>query len=317
MSGWKQFIVISASLLVSSLFTFIPGWLKFTFTAADQFTVGVSLFSTFLLVDVLVLLRTAAATRQKELAQWSMEEDLDVSLTAIRQDFSQVVKKRHGEDDLFVGHYTREITGLAGDIRKSAKVEELWVRNHHFGSVDKVMKAFLGEKKPLHRSVWIMKPGERMFEADADLEYFSLFVKAAGKSGFGGVRTLCVVRSGEHLKDPRIKAFLDFYKVQRKFDCHVVLEDEYENKRTDAQLPDKFVDFGIYGTRQMFLTESYYPERKGVFVRDKSEVRKYTQFFDSIWNSQTATPNPSVAKGGMTLKQLTAIDAQETPEKTQ
>ena len=65
MSGWKQFLVISASLLVSGLFTFIPGSLKITFTAADQFTVGVSLFSTFLLIDVLVLLRTSAVTRQK------------------------------------------------------------------------------------------------------------------------------------------------------------------------------------------------------------------------------------------------------------
>ena len=104
------------------------------------------------------------------------------------------------------------------------------------------------------------------------------------------------MNSYEHVKNPRFQAFLDFYKTHPRFDCRVVLEDEYAKARTDAQMPLEFIDFGIYGTRQMFLTASYEPERKGVFVRNSAQVRKYTEFFDTIWNSQTVKKNPSIAK---------------------
>ncbi len=225
--------------------------------------------------------------------------------------YADIARKRYGDDDLFVAHFQRHANNLGGDIRKAAQLDELWVGNHHFGSVDKVMSAFLGEGKPLHRSVWIMLPNERLFELHADLEYFRLFAEAAHKRKIAGVHSLCVVNSYEHVNDPRIQAFLHFYKTHPRFDCRVVLADEYAKARTDAQISSEFVDFGIYGTRQMFLTTCYEPERAGVFVRNSAQVRKYTEFFDTIWNSRTVKEDPSIAEKRMTLDELIAIDEHE------
>ena len=276
-----------------------------------------TLFSALLLINVLILLRTVAATRQGELERWAAEGALDAHLTAISKEYSALVKKRHGDDDLFVAHYHREISDLGSDIHKSSHLDELWVGERHSQTVGKVMSAFLAETKPVHRSVWIMEPNERLFELQPDREYVSDFVKAATKRSFGGVRTLCVVASEEHLKDVRIRAFLDFYKTTPKFECRVVLGKEYESARADDQISERFIDFGIYGTRMMFLTASYEGVRKGVFVRRKAQVDKYTEFFDRIWNSRFAKENPSNRKSRLTLEELIAIDEGEACEMTQ
>ena len=308
MGGWNQFIIICASLLVSVVVTFIPGWTGIAFTTAEQVLVGASMFTAFILLDVLQLVRSVAAAEKREREQWSDETELDDVLGIVRKHYANIVRKRHGDDDLFVAHFQRKVTALEEDIRKAAQLDQLWVGNHHFGSVDKVMNAFLGERKPLHRSVWITQANERLFELHADLEYFRLLAEAADRRRLGGVNSLCVVSSYEDLKAPRIKAFLDYYMTQQRFDCRIVLAAEYEKALTDAQLSPEFIDFGIYGTRQMFLTTYYEPERKGVFMRNRAEVRRYTEFFDTIWNSRTVRKNPSVSKERMTLDELIAID---------
>ena len=318
MIGWKpQCVFLSGSLVVTIVSTFIPGWTDRPFKPPEQVILAVSVFSAFLVIDVLLLVRTVAATRQKELERWGAEEALDAHLTAIRKEYSALVRKRHGDDDLFVAHYNREIRDLGSDIHKSSHLDELWVGDRHSQTVGKVMSAFLAETKPVHRSVWIMEPNERLFELQPDREYVSDFVKAATKRSFGGVRTLCVVASEEHLKDVRIRAFLDFYKTTPKFECRVVLAKEYESALADDQISAEFIDFGIYGTRMIFLTASYEGVRKGVFVRRKAEVDKYIELFDRIWNSQFAKANPSNRKCRLTLEELIVIDEGETCEMSQ
>lgn len=162
-----------------------------------------------------------------------------------------------------------------------------------------------------------MEPNDRLFELQPDREYFSDFAKAAAKRSFGGVRSLCVVESEEHLKDTRIAAFLDFYKTTPKFECRVVSKSEYDERLTDDQLSREFIDFGIYGTRMMFLTASYEGVRKGVFVRRTEDVVKYTEFFESIWKSRTAKGNPSTRKDRLSVDELFAIDDREKCEMTQ
>lgn len=318
MIGWKpQSILIALSIILAGVMALLPKWTGIDFTPAESVIVGVTVLSASLLGNVLLLLHTVARTRQGELEQWRLEDELNVKLAAIRDDYAALVNKRHGDDDLFVAHYKREITELSSNIHKSSQLDELWVTERHSQTVDKVMSAFLEETKPVHRSVWFMVPNEELFEIQPDREYLGNFEKAATKRSFGGVRTLCVVESHEHLKDVRIKAVLDFYKTTPKFDCRVVVKVDYERERADDQISPEFIDFGIYGSRMMFLTASYEEVRKGVFVRRKADVAKYTEFFDRLWNSRAAKKNPSIAKDRLRLDDLIAIDEREQCEMTQ
>lgn len=144
MTGWKkQCAFLCGSLILTVVTTIVTATEDMKFTPANQAIFAVTLFSACLLGNVLLLLHTVAATRQKELEQWAEEQELDDRLTVIRKEYSTLDRKRHGDGDLFVAHYKREISELSSEIHKSSHLDELWVGDRHSQTVARVMSAFL------------------------------------------------------------------------------------------------------------------------------------------------------------------------------
>ncbi len=309
MTGWKQagivVLLFLASILVGIL---IPNWPGIKFTVPDQVLISLGIFIVSILLDLIFLTQHMAAIKEFSRKRWLIEKEADQEISNIRDCFSEIVRKRYGEKDLFVSNFRRKMTELAADIYKASHQGELFLDSRHFASAGEVMESFLGEKCPLHRSVWMLEPGEKLFGIHADLEYFRLLLEAAQKRKIKGVKTLCVLQDMADIKDSRIAAFLDFYTTNKRFECKIVLNADYQRFGLDEKLSGDFEDFGIYGTRQLFLTKTYSPDRSGLFVRDERRVSLYINFFDKVWGSKAVRSNPSNARNGVTIDDLIAID---------
>ena len=95
----------------------------------------------------------------------------------------------------------------------------------------------------------------------------------------------------------------------RGMEFAVVAKAEYLQFRRDAELPPGDVDFGIYGTRLLFRTESE-AEKAGVFCKDQGLIRRYRNFFDTIWEHPDTRKDVARCDAVDTLARLMEIDAE-------
>ncbi|MGH9895969.1 MAG: hypothetical protein ACREA0_29075, partial [bacterium] len=109
---------------------------------------------------------------------------------------------------------------------------------------------------------------------------------------------------------PKISALFRYFASHRGFGCYHMKRADYAAISADNQIPANWLDFGIYGSRLLFLTEQYAPEIIGTFSKDTKRIEHYTRLFDSLWGSAAvARPNPANAKPVLTLEELFAADS--------
>src|SRR5690348_9143970 len=96
----KQLIVLLLSLLVSILAVVVPDLGKFNFTKADELFLGILIFISFLLIDILWILAKYADREKKEEEKAVMRDHFEKTLANIRGCFSQITNTSYGEKDL-------------------------------------------------------------------------------------------------------------------------------------------------------------------------------------------------------------------------
>jgi len=122
------------------------------------------------------------------------------------------------------------------------------------------------------------------------------------------VKMLLIVEGLEQLEGDRIGALVGFCRANKVIECGVVLESEYSKFRRDAELPGCDLDFGIYGSRLLFRTESE-EERSGVFCKHPQLIARYREHFEAVWEHPDTRRKQLVGREGMgTLEKLLAAD---------
>ena len=277
-------------------------------TLAEQVVSTLALFVGGIAIEILVILTNLSAQRDSTLRLWEIHERGEQRLGNLRALYARLVQKKYSDSDLFIDYFLRTFEELEHAIRDSVEKDELPVRSHHFESADSVLSAFSGESHPIHRYTWNLERGERLFPDGASTRYFELVEQMVRNKQIREVHALLVAESIDVLVDTRVAKLLDFYRTNRCFACRIVLSDTYEKLRADSEIPNDYVDFGIYGTRLMFLTKTYEPETIGLFVKDVRRVARYSDFFTRLWNSHASRKNPSAARTKVSFTDLVAFD---------
>ena len=268
--------------------------------------------ATFLVVatfEILWFAKSAYELRSEEYALWEVRDEVDEWLRGIREAFARIQADSHGGADLFVAHFQRALSDLTLQIGRAAHERELRVWSHHFGSVRNVMSVFAGVEYPTYWCTWPIGSGERLFEDSHWKSYFTQIIGMVESGNIKSVKTLLVVEDWEQLNERRVRSLAGFYGAIRGMEFAVVAKAEYLQFRRDAELPPGDVDFGIYGTRLLFRTESE-AEKAGVFCKDQGLIRRYRNFFDTIWEHPDTRKDVARCDAVDTLARLMEIDAE-------
>lgn len=295
---------------ISAAVVFLSEWMGSRLTLGEQLLLPLIVFVVLTQFEMLVLSIWSQAQQTHEFKLWKLRNEVDQKLANIRSCFDRIVQGSYSGRDLFIDHFDREIEDLTRKINEATEKQELRVQNHHFQSVDNVMNAFLGEKEPILRYLWVLAPGEQLFDQYAWNRYFELTAEMVSNGHIRAVQGLLMVDQLDALNDARIDKLLAFYLTNKGQDCRIILRHDFEMICEDWDIPLNYIDFGIYGTRLLFRTESYDPT-VGTFTKDSGLIRKYTKLFDTLWQSGTTRPNPSTTTEVVTVEILMQFDADQ------
>jgi len=309
---WRQVGILLLSLLIPIVILKVPDWTSFNFSKSDEFILGILLFIAFLLIDIFWLANKIAAREAREEQLWTFQEACDKELLCVRACFVQIFRESYGTRDLFVTHFAKEVHQLVENVKQVAERRELRVQAEHFLNVDNVLDAFQGDSERIWRYTWPIEGTQRLFDELAWKRYFEKTVRMVDAGEIKEVRSVLVLSEPQLVQSPRVKKLLDFFHTNRGFLCFTVNRQDFRAICADNGMPANYIDFGIYGSRLLFLTEQYDPEIIGVFTKDSTRIRHYCNLFDSMWGSPSvAKKNPSKCDTKVTLEELYEFDETE------
>ena len=294
--------------IISALVVFLPEYSGTSFSLAEQLSMCGGTFVAIASMEVLWIVRRILDLRTREYRTWVVRDRVDGLLRDIQNAFTKVHAVRYGEEDLFVTHFDRALSDMARNVERAADHMELQVWNHHFGSVRRVMNVFAGDAHPTYWYTWWLGAEDRLFGDSHWRSYFSQIVGMVKKGHVKEVRTLLIVDGLDQLDGERVAALVGFCRANKVMECGVVLAAEYSRFRRDAELPGCDLDFGIFGTRLLFRTESE-EETSGVFCKHPQVITRYREHFEAVWEHPDTRRQLPGGEGVVTLEDLLAADA--------
>lgn len=306
----QRLAILAVEFLATLLIGFTPELVGAKWTAFEQAMLALGSFLVFLTADVLLLLWRMETIQIGEWRTWQIRDTADLELANIRTSFSEVVKESYGANDLFVAHLLKEMRNLGQKARDVAEKQELRVIADHFLSVENVLDAFEGDSDRTWRYIWHI--GSEPLFGDEDLpwrRYFEGTAKMAREGKLASIKAILMVDDPEVLELPRVSKLLDFFHTNDRLDCRIVTRDVYQQACSSDGLTADGIDFGIYGTRLVFITKQYEPHVEGTFTKDASNISAHRSLFETMWNSESMTrANPSTATQRVTLAELLTFD---------
>ena len=193
--------------------------------------------------------------------------DLQARLREVQADRSVV----------FQSYCSSELKRFLARVKRAAQVGELLVDEHHFRTIDEVLEAFGDGQCREYRGVWRVEAGEKLFDA-AWQEYMKRLISRAKQRKGPRVRIylLLVVDETTEVERAAMRVVLGFLENQKKtvIDYNVITATTYDEVMKDSGLGRGYEDFGIYGEKLLYRTESYEPKR-GVFSEDEGLIEDH------------------------------------------
>lgn len=305
----KQIIVISISLGVSILLSFVPKWTGIPIKLYEQILFSISLVIVCLLLDILWITAHRLNQLSKDSELWILRNKADWELSNIRSSFTKIAEGSYGKRDLFIAHFMKEFRRLSNKIRNVTEKQELRVVADHFLSVENVLDAFSGDDERIWRYTWPLTVGEKLFDELPWKCYFEETAKMLNEKRIKYIRSILILDNLTLIKDSRIEKLMDYFHSNQRMDCRIISNDVYQKICSDNELPTRYKDFGIYGRRLLFRTEEYEPEIIGTFSKDVNLISNYVSLFDVMWNSDSVTrKNPSTVTEIVPLEDLFKFD---------
>lgn len=154
------------------------------------------------------------------------------------------------------------------------------------------MATFDGDKDPILRYTWYIEPNARLFADSSWAHYFSLTAELVGKRQIRSAKAVLILDDGCDLDDEKCRALVGFFHSMPNYACSVITEANYDAIRRDRDFAGKnFIEFGVYGTRLLFLSQDYVTRSdgsqkiEGTFHKDSETIREFAEGFDAIFDS--------------------------------
>lgn len=301
---WKQIGVLTLALAVSIGVGFIPN-----FTPPEQILFTLASFTAFAILDLLWIIGIIAVREYKEHQIWCIRDHADRELSNIRHYFAEIARMSHGEKDLFVFHFMKELHSLARKVKDAAEKQELRTASDFYLKAEDIFESFLGDPNPVLRYTWPISDSDRLFEEPAWWSFFEVTSRIAEKKQIKGVRAILILDRPQSVTLPRIQKLFDFFNTNPGQECRFVIRESYVRICNENSMPTNFLDFGLYGERMLFRSEQYAPEYIGVYTKDTGVIHAYSKFFDTLWESEAIMfENPSTSGLKVTTKDLIRSD---------
>ena len=219
--------------------------------------------------------------------------DVDNLLMQLQARLREVQAHR---SDVFKTYCKEELEGFLLRVARAAQQGELIVNEHHFRTMADVLGAFGAGKDRVFRGVWRIEEGERLFDT-AWQHYMRELVKLTeerSKTKQITVELLLVVDRRETLERLALEIVVGYLRSRRtkRINYRIISEETYDELVRDSRLNTAYIDFGVYGEKLLYRTETYAPKR-GMFTEDLGMIRTYRQTHEAAMRSARSLPDPT------------------------
>lgn len=101
------------------------------------------------------------------------------------------------------------------------------------------------------------------------------------------VRRLFVAYGRHPLEDAASRKLAALHQNLERADFRIISVEEYEGLTHDEGFLEEHLDFGVYGTKYVYVSNQRPADRRmvasGTFIASKADVQRYTDVFESAW----------------------------------
>jgi len=232
--------------------------------------------------------------------------EADRHLQAIRESFKRIAKC--GKNDVFVRHLMEQLEALAGTFVGASTRSKLPVTGHEFESAQLLASAF-GSSNRVFRYTWKVDVGARLFD-DAAWRRHSELTSTMAISGALEIRTMFIGESRQVLEAANLQKLLEFFASHDKMTAKIILGPDWNSCMIDYEIPSNCIEFGLYGENLLYQASTYNPVSVGSWSKDAIDIKRFTEFFDAVWNMPAvAANNPASPAQKVSLSRLVSADA--------
>jgi hypothetical protein len=232
--------------------------------------------------------------------------EADRHLQAIRESFKRIAKC--GKNDVFVRHLMEQLEALAGTFVGASTRSKLPVTGHEFESAQLLASAF-GSSNRVFRYTWKVDVGARLFDDAAWRRHFEL-TSTMAISGALEIRTMFIGESRQVLEAANLQKLLEFFASHDKMTAKIILGPDWNSCMIDYAIPSNCIEFGLYGENLLYQASTYNPVSVGSWSKDAIDIKRFTEFFDAVWNMPAvAANNPASPAQKVSLSRLVSADA--------
>ena len=305
---WLQ----SLAALVFSVVVAAGGhFFELTTSLQDALHVAVTTWLVGMMVQMTDTLHTLHVRHRDNQHVLEVTNDVDHLLVELQLRFREMVSRELSgrRNHVFIDYCSRSIRGTLEVVQRAAQRGELEVRDHHFGTVDKVVAAFEGCGDRMFRCVWLLESGEALFDPYWR-EYMTAIVHLSRRMyppERVGARILFVADDEGVLQRPSVQIALRFVAMEGGFMGTTISKDDYLARLADNNLDNRYLDFGIYGDHLLFRTTSYEPHA-GVFCDDQEVIGRYRHMHNDAMTATGAMVIGAGLRQDVTLEQFLKCD---------
>ena len=242
---WAQSALGLGGSIVIALFAY---WLCWVPSPERSIVIGFCLWVIGMLFQIVHLLRSFHVDRLEVKNVLDVINENDRLLLELQSNFRQIASRSlSGRPNQVFIDYCRRSLRQSIDVSKTAAGGELEVQDHHFDTIETVLKAFEGCNDRTYRCVWVIESGDELFD-EYWREYMTSIVELSRRSENQQVkvRILFVVKDPDELGRKSIKTALSFMSSEKGFTHRLMSLGDYISRLKDGKLDTQYVDFGVY-----------------------------------------------------------------------
>ncbi len=222
-----------------------------------------------------------------------------LKLQEINEYFSNIIRDSHGSKDLFLITCSKSIDNLHSLSREASIDKKIEISSDYVINVNGVFEALnVTKDKTVKMTFPIIEIKGNIIATPEDKKFFEAMYEKTQSDEISAIEILVIISNEDLLENEKLKKLFDFYASNKKYECKYVLQSDFIEVCENNRIPTSSLDFGIYGSKILFVVEKLTPY-SGIYYKDDQKIKCYTELFDQIWTFSAMTKsNPSTITPG-------------------
>ena len=225
-----------------------------------------------------------------------------LKLQEINEYFSNIIRDSHGSEDLFLVTCSKSIDNLHSLSREASIDKKIEISSDYVINVNGVFEALnVTKDKTVKMTFPIIDFKDDIIPTPEDKKFFEAMYEKTQSNEISAIEILVRIPNEDLLDNEQLKKLFDFYSANKKYECKYILQRDFIEVCKNNKIPTSSLDFGIYGSKILFVVEKLIPY-SGIYYKDDQKIKRYTELFDEIWTFSAMTKtNPSTIANGKSI----------------